>query len=94
MSRGEFYKYWREIHGPIGAHIPGVRRFVQSHSIPVPGDAHQPDYDGMVELWFDDVAALLTARKTPQWEASTRDETNFIDHRKTAYFVTEGHGLV
>jgi uncharacterized protein (TIGR02118 family) len=94
MSRAEFYEYWKEIHGPIGARIPGVRRFVQSHSIPVPGDAHKPDFDGMVELWFDDAAALLSARNTPEWDASSKDETNFIDNRKTAYFVTEEHRLV
>jgi len=85
----EFFRYWKGIHGPIGVRIPGLRRLVQSHRVTVPGDSHQPDYDGMAELWFDDVEALLAARQSPEWKASTEDEVNFIDHRKTAYFVSE-----
>ena len=45
----------------------------------------------MAELWFDDVEALLAARKSPEWKASTEDESNFIDHSKVAYFLTEEH---
>jgi uncharacterized protein (TIGR02118 family) len=89
MSPAEFSEYWQRTHAPIGARIPGVRRFVQSHAIPVPGDAAAPSFDGMVELWFDDVAALLAARRSPAWQESTTDEANFIDSGRTAYFVTE-----
>jgi uncharacterized protein (TIGR02118 family) len=66
---------------------------VQSHRIDVPGDSRAPDYDGMAELWFDDMAALLAAQKTPEWRASSEDETNFIDQRKVAYFVSEEHAI-
>ena len=27
----EFFHYWKDIHGPIGARIPGLRKLVQSH---------------------------------------------------------------
>jgi uncharacterized protein (TIGR02118 family) len=87
----EFFRYWENVHGPIGARIPGLRKFVQSRRLIVPGDAHRPDYDGMAELWFDDMAALLAARQSPEWKASTEDEANFIDHNKVAYFVSEEH---
>jgi uncharacterized protein (TIGR02118 family) len=90
----EFFDYWEKTHAPIGARIPGVRRFVQSRRIVVPGDKSQPDYDGMVELWFDDVDALLAARRSPEWKASTEDEANFIDHNKVAYFVSEERVLI
>ena len=43
----------------------------------------------MAELWFDDVEALLAARQSPEWKASTENEANFVDHRKVAYFVSE-----
>jgi uncharacterized protein (TIGR02118 family) len=56
-----------------------------------PRDNHRPDYDGMAELWFDDVEALLAARQSPEWKASSEDEANFIDHNKVAYFVSEEH---
>ncbi len=85
----EFFRYWRNVHGPIGARIPRLRKLVQSHRLTVPGDARQPDYEGMAELWFDDMEALLAARQSAEWKASTEDEANFIDHSKVAYFVAE-----
>lgn len=89
LSDEEFFRYWKRVHGPIGARIPGLLRLVQSHRRTIPGDSYQPDYDGMAELWFDDVGTLLAARQSPEWKASTQDEVNFIDHTKTAYFVSE-----
>ena len=55
----------------------------------IPGDKYQPAYDGVAELWFDDIEALLAARQSPEWKAATDDEANFIDQNKTAYFVSE-----
>ena len=85
----EFFHYWKNVHGPIGARIPHLRRLVQSHRLNVPGDQRQPDYDGVAELWFDDLEALLAARESAEWKASSADEANFIDHKKVAYFVSE-----
>jgi len=94
MTDAEFFDYWKNVHGPIGARIPSLRRLVQSHRRTVPGDKHSPDFDGMAELWFDDVEALLAARQSPEWKASHEDESNFIDHSKVAYFVSEEHVIL
>ncbi len=91
MSDAAFFDYWETIHGPIGARIPGLRKLVQSHRVAVPGDARSPDYDGMAELWFDNMEALLAARSSPEWQASSADEANFIDGMRVAYFVSEEH---
>ncbi len=91
LSPDEFLRYWREVHAPIGARIPGVKRLVHSRAIDVPGDARSGDFDGMVELWFESIGALLKARRSEEWRTSTADEANFIDHAKVAYFVTEEH---
>jgi uncharacterized protein (TIGR02118 family) len=91
LTDDEFFRYWKNIHGPIGARIPRLRKLVQSHRLTVPGDTRRHDYDGMAELWFDDWRALLAARESPQWKASSEDEKNFIDHNKVAYFVSEEH---
>jgi uncharacterized protein (TIGR02118 family) len=48
----------------------------------------------MAELWFDTVEDLLAARQSPEWRASTADETNFVDHSKVAYLVTEEHVIL
>jgi PhnB protein len=89
LTDEEFFRYWENSHGPIGARIPGLRKLVQSHRLTVSGDKHRPDYDGMAELWFDDVEALLAARQSPEWKSSSEDEANFIDHSKVAYFVSD-----
>jgi uncharacterized protein (TIGR02118 family) len=94
LTEEEFLDYWKNVHGPLGARIPRLRRLVQSRRLIVPGDKHQPDYDGMAELWFDNFEALLAARQSPEWKASNEDEANFIDHSKVAYFVSEEHILL
>ena len=88
LSREEFIRYWAEVHGPIGARIPGLRKLVQSYALPVPG-AGRSTFDGMAELWFDDLAAVLEARQSAEWGASTADEANFVDPTRSAYFVSE-----
>jgi uncharacterized protein (TIGR02118 family) len=93
MTREEFSQYWREVHGPIGRRIPGLRRLVQSHAVAYPAGMMPPSFDGMAELWFDDRAALEAARRSPEWQASTADEVNFIDGTRTAFFVTEEHEI-
>ena len=94
LTDDQFFNYWRNVHGPIGARIPGLRRLVQSHRVRKADDARETDFDGMAELWFDDLAALLAARTSAEWKASTNDEQNFIDPDRTAYFVSEEHVIV
>lgn len=91
LSDEEFFRYWKEVHGPLGSRIPGLRKLVQSHRICVGGDHRKPYFDGVAELWFDDVALLLNARQSPEWQAATADEANFVDHKHVAYFVSEEH---
>jgi len=90
MTDVEFSHYWKDIHGPIGARIPNLRRLVQSHRLNLEED-RAPDFDGVAELWFDDITALGRARQSPEWKTSTEDELNFIDHKRVAYVVTEEH---
>jgi len=90
MSDDEFFHYWKDVHGPIGARIPNLRKLVQSHRLDLKQD-RAPDFDGVAELWFDDVNALLGARQSKEWKASTEDELNFVDHKHVAYLVTEEH---
>ena len=91
LTDEEFFHYWLDIHGQIGGRIPGLRRLVQSHRLANLGDNHQPDYDGVAELWFDNIESLLAARQSPEWKRSTEDEASFTDHTKVAYLITEEH---
>ena len=94
LTDAEFFDYWHNIHGPIGARIPGLRRLVQSQMIVDQSELPAADFHGMAELWFDDWAALAAARQSPEWHASTADEANFIDPSRVALFVTEEYMIV
>ena len=94
LSDAEFRRYWKDVHGPIAARIPSVRRYVQNHALARGAEIRPADYDGVAELWFDNMDALLAAARSPQAMAAIEDETNFIDHSRTAFFVAEEHQIV
>jgi uncharacterized protein (TIGR02118 family) len=74
LSLSEFFDHWQNVHGPLASKVPGLRRYVQNHAVP---DAYVPattqTHDGWAEMWFDDLAALQSARKSPEWQALSED---------------------
>lgn len=91
MSREEFSRYWREVHGPIGARIPGLLRLVQCHRY---GEGDSADFDGVAELTFQSLEALDAARQSPEWKRSGEDEINFLDPASAVGFMTTEHVIV
>jgi uncharacterized protein (TIGR02118 family) len=89
MSVQDYQAYWLNVHAPIIAAVPGLRRYVQSHSLSeVYGDYPQA-YDGMAEAWFDDLEAYRAALASPQWQAAIVDAANFIGPGGARLLVTE-----
>ncbi len=88
MPREEALRYWREVHGPIAAKIPGLRKYVQSHATVAPqGDLQ---FDGIAELWFDSAQAFQAAAASAEWQATIADVPNFALLEKTpAAFAQE-----
>lgn len=73
LTHQEFFTHWYEVHGALGAKVPGVRRYVQNHAL-LDALPHRPmTHDGFSEMWFDDLAALQAAVKTPEWRALHED---------------------
>ena len=90
MSVEEFQTYWFETHGPIAGAIPGVRRYVQCHTLPeFYGDSDEPAFDGAAELWFDSLEAMEEAFQTDEIAAARESELKFMDHSKSFRIVTE-----
>ncbi len=95
LSVDEFQRYWRETHADIAARIPGVRRYAQCHTLPASyAGENAPAYDGAAELWFDDEGGLQRAMASPERQAATEDERNFIDHSKVFFIVTRENVVV
>lgn len=88
MSREEFVRYWREVHAPLAENMPGVRRYVINPAIEVSGRS-EPPFDGLAELWFDDVAAWEAAMASPAgWETSA-DVAEFAQPDRMLFVVAE-----
>ena len=93
LSRREFQRYWREVHGPLVRSYAGalrIRRYVQLHTASVPlNDALRAsrggpvEYDGVAELWWDsaaDLDAVLASEAGARAGAALlEDERKFID---------------
>ncbi|MGH1492535.1 MAG: EthD family reductase [Acidimicrobiales bacterium] len=86
-----FQDHWLNNHGPIVARLPGLRRYVQSHTRL--GGYRRGDvaYDGIAELWFDDKEALAAITATEEFAAAKQDEANFIDTGNLIELVVDDH---
>jgi uncharacterized protein (TIGR02118 family) len=83
QSVADFQKYWLEVHGPIAAKIPGLKRYEQNHVIDSRqlGISHARggwNVDGFVELEFEDQASFEAAQNSAQLAAARADEPAFV----------------
>ena len=78
MDRAEFDRYWAQVHGPLAATIPTIRRYVQAHLSPGTRDAGTAPYDGLAITWFNDVAAMRAGAATEAYARTRADEANFL----------------
>lgn len=108
LSRAEFQRYWREVHGPLVrtyAAVLRIRRYVQVHTLDHPvqealrASRGGPEpFDGVAELWWDSVDDLLGANDDPAWRAASlalyEDEQRFIDLSRSPLWIGEEHPIV
>jgi uncharacterized protein (TIGR02118 family) len=73
LSLEEFSTHWFDVHGQLGAKVPGLRRYVQNHALPEAYAVRGLTHDGFAEMWFDDLAALRSALASPEWQALRED---------------------
>ncbi len=90
-----FQRHWREVHGPIAAGIPQIRRYVQSHvRLGAYASGRTPRYDGVAITWFDDTAAMRASAGTPAYAATRGDEKNFMAAGEAPVIITREHLIV
>jgi uncharacterized protein (TIGR02118 family) len=75
FSHEEFKTYWAEEHAPLVADLPNVQRYTTS----LPTDPEKSAYDGIAELYFEDMAALGAAFDDEAGEALLADAAAFSD---------------
>jgi uncharacterized protein (TIGR02118 family) len=89
MSVEDFGRHWRDVHGPIVAGLPGLRRYVQCHPLPGAYRRGEPVVDGVAELWFDDKDAMRAMAGSDAFAAAKADEPNFIDTASLVELVVD-----
>jgi uncharacterized protein (TIGR02118 family) len=107
LSREEFSRYWFDSHAPLVRRLrealPQMRRYVQSHTLDSPiqqairdGRGSGEAYDGITEVWFDDLASIGGSGSEAAVAAAQQlleDERRFLDLARSSVFVTEEHEI-
>ena len=78
MEVDAFQNYWLNVHADIVLRVPGIRRYVQNHTLLSGYIKKEPDFDGVAEAWFDDTQALRVSGASDAYRAVKADEENFI----------------
>jgi uncharacterized protein (TIGR02118 family) len=91
LTPAAFQRHWREVHAPLVARSPGVRRYVQSHTrLGGYAAGRTPPYDGVPLVWFDDEAALRAAFETPEYARVRDDQPKFLAPGPSPFVLARG----
>lgn len=95
MTHEQFLEYWRDHHAAFFTSQPivkkTVRRYVQSRTIPnPPATPMLSDFDGVAQLWFDDVAGFVQYIQSDNYNDLIRkDEEKFADPTRSKLIFSE-----
>jgi uncharacterized protein (TIGR02118 family) len=100
MTHAQYVSHWRDVHAPLFANQPDVKRYIRSYTqCVITGD--QPagptlgSTDGIVELWFDDIAGFNAFASSPSYRNVIQpDEERFTDPTKCEYFFSEERAVI
>ncbi len=94
MAINDFQHHWRVVHGPLGAAIPTVSRYVQNHTTRAAYERHEPPpLDGLALTWFRDIDAMRESARTHEYAATRADESNFVTE-PLDFIITREHVIV
>jgi uncharacterized protein (TIGR02118 family) len=107
-SSEDFRRYWLEEHGALVRSVGptlNMVRYVQSHGLQ--DGSHKmlrasrgsaEAYDGIAEVWWDDMEAFNAGVQTPEGLAAAtallEDEARFIDLKASCLFLAEEHEII
>ncbi|MGD0073404.1 MAG: EthD family reductase [Candidatus Binataceae bacterium] len=74
-----FQKYWITTHADLVKKVPDLRKYIQCHTLLSGYRKGQPVYDGVAEMWFDDIDSMRNIATTAESKAAQADDYNFID---------------
>jgi uncharacterized protein (TIGR02118 family) len=87
MSRQAFIDYYETTHWKFVRFVPGIRKYMRRYVSPMPGGP-APDFDVIMEMWFDDEASAQSAFAhlfdPERYKEVIADEENLFDRAKVA----------
>lgn len=95
LTHAEFVDHHRNTHARLFMSVPvvkaTVRRYVQQHALSVTLPGMPPvKYDGITELWFDDIEAIGRLFSDAEYLERIRpDEASFLDLERCDFIVSE-----
>ena len=100
LTHEQFSQCWRDKHAPLlmslESFTSSVRRYTQQHSLNnVLGGFPIFPYDGVAEVWFDNLSSAMTTLSHPDYDSIVaKDEENFLDRTKTTLFLSSESRIV
>lgn len=91
MELDGFRAYWTDVHGPLAATIPPLRRYEQNHLARDSYDAGEPPFDGLAITWFESTDAMKEGTKTPEYRKTRADEPHFLPDGHLPIIITREH---
>ena len=93
MSRGDFQRYWIEVHAPLVRKIPHLERYVINIFQPR-SDGTSAAIGGVAEQWFESPAAMKAAFGTAEARHAHADIACFADVTRNISALVDEHIVV
>ena len=100
LTHEQFSQYWQAEHASLLMSLDSftshVRHYNQQHSLNgMPGGLPSLPYDGVAELWFDDLSSAMTTFGHQDYPSIVaKDEEHFLDRTKTVIFLSSESRIV
>jgi len=89
----ECREHWRSVHSKVVSRsLPECRRYVQNVAVPV--RSRKWDYDGVAELWFDDMDSIRRSFESSSADELRADELNFADMESSTWMIVREDEII
>lgn len=95
MPLKDFRQYWLETHSSLVLSLPGLRRYVQCHVRDTSYIIGEPNFDGVEQLWFDDIKAVKSIMHSTEYQDKMIPNlANFTDSKYIFTFAADEYWVV
>ncbi|MEO6082645.1 MAG: EthD family reductase [Umezawaea sp.] len=81
-------------HAQLVAEVPGLRGYLQGHTVDGAYGIGEATLDAAYQLWFDDVDALTAALASPEFQRADDELRSFVQDRYLHELVTKEHWVI